>query len=334
MTRRRIWIRKEPLGILFGRAWRVYRTKKQGFLFGVLAALLWAPHFYVVQSLRPAEGAAGMPVLVAEFYFLLCGSVILLLLLFVSGRLSELAVFKRRETHFLVLAASGGYAFWLLRDSALAAISPAHAHLLFYSAPLLMGALSLLTAERADRRAVLGLLFGFLGCIMILLGPLRGAGMAHAASLRGSLPAVGAAACWALFSVMARPIVREEKALPVAVLVMAIGAACLLVTCLSRGENILAVRTPQLWTALLAGALTVGLMMVFWLKCVGMVPVALASPLWYLALVFGIAWARWRGLSIAGWWALAGSVAILLGLHIALSGRKRTTVTIADIIRG
>ncbi|MBA7662961.1 hypothetical protein ES703_70994 [subsurface metagenome] len=329
MTRRRIWIRKEPLGILFGRAWRVYRTKKQGFLFGVLAALLWAPHFYVVESLRPAKGVAGMPVLVAEFYFLLCGSVILLALLFVSGRLSELAVFKRRETHFLILAASGGYAFWLLRDAALAAISPAHAHLLFYSAPLLMGALSLLTAERADRRAVLGLLFGFVGGILILH---RSGGAA--ASLQGSLLAVGAAACWALFSVMARPIVREEKALPVAVLVMAIGAACLLVTCLSRGENILAVKVPQLWTALLAGALTVGLMMVFWLKCVGMVPVALASPLWYLALVFGIAWARWRGLSIAGWWALAGSVAILLGLHIALSGRRRTTVTIADIIRG
>lgn len=313
----------------------MYRAQKTGFFLGVVAALLWSPHFYMVESLRPARGAvegqSGVAMLVAEFYFLLCAAAVLLLLLFLSGRLSELAVFKRRETHFLILAASGGYGFWLLRGLALEAVAPSHARLLFYLAPLLIALLSLLTRERADGRALLGLLFGFVGCIMIVQG--QGSGAAGAISVRNSLPAVGAAACWAVFSVVARPIVREEKALPVAALVTAIGAACLLVTCLSTGQSILEISPVQVWRSALIGACTVGLMMVFWLKCVGMVPVVLASPFWYLGLVFGLALARWRGVSVSGWWALGGLVLVLLGLHTVLSGRQRAAVTIGDIIR-
>ncbi len=299
------------------------RARKRGLILGVVAALLWSPHFAMVRSLLRGD----VPLLVAEFYFLLFASLLLLLLLFLSGRLSELSVFKRRETHFLVLAVSGAYGLGLLLGLALDRSSLAQVRLWFYAGPLIVALLSVPGRERADVKLFFGILMGFFGCIMIVRGETAG-------SLALSMRAVGAAACWAAFSMLARPLVREENALPVAAVVCLIGAACLLVTCLSMGRSIFAVRPAHLWTAAVTGAFTVGLMMVFWLKCVGSVEVALAAPLWYLGLAFGIVWSLRTGADVEGWWAFGGVVLILLGLHTAYSGRRGGAMTLGDVIRG
>ncbi len=302
---------------------------KTALLLGALAALLWSRHFYVLEGLRGDD----VPVLVLQFHLLFWPAAVFLLLLFISGRTSALSVFNRRETRFLALAAAGGYGFWVLRALALESGDAPQVHLLFYTAPLLMGLLSVFTGERADRKVAFGLLLGFIGCIVLVEG--QGSGMETAAPVRWSARflAVGASACWAVFSLMARPIVREEKVLPVVALVTGVGAICLFVTCLSTGESIFRISPPQMLTAALAGLFTVGLMMAAWLKCLGMMPVSLASPLWYLGLLFGLIWAHRSGVSVSGWLALAGAVLILLGLHSALGGRQRSAVTMSDIIR-
>ncbi|MHC4789262.1 MAG: hypothetical protein ACYS8K_08700, partial [Planctomycetota bacterium] len=85
--------------------------QKSAFLFAALAALLWSPHFYVVDSLS----RGGVPALVLHFHLLFWPALVLLVGLFLLGRRSILAVFNRRETYFLILAAAGGYGFWVLR---------------------------------------------------------------------------------------------------------------------------------------------------------------------------------------------------------------------------
>jgi drug/metabolite transporter (DMT)-like permease len=306
---------------------------KTAFLLGVLAALLWSPHFYLLKPLIGPEG--GLSPLVVQFHVLFWPAVLLVFLMFISGRASALKAVSQRETRFLFLAGAGGYGFWVLRGLALEAPGGGHVHLLFYTAPLLMAFFGLFGRQKGDRRSAAGLLLGFVGCILLARG-LGGAGPAEGGTLSADLLALGAAACWALFTVLAVPMVREQSVLPVTALVTAVGAACLLVTCLGRGEAVLifAVSFSQLRTLALTGVVTVGLMMALWLKFVGSVPLPLAAPFWYLGLMFGVFWAGRVGVEVATWWTLAGVIVLLPGLHVALGGRERSGITISDIIRG
>jgi drug/metabolite transporter (DMT)-like permease len=312
----------------------VQRSGRSAVLFAVLAGIMWAPHFRGIEGLR--AGAAPVPALVAQFYVLFWAAAGLILLLFLSGRLAELSVFNRRETSFLILAALGGYAFWMLRAVALEATVPGvgtvpSVQLLFYTAPLLIGLFSTFGREHADGRTFLGLLLGLGGCFMLS----RGAG-GPAGTWSGMLPALGAAACWALFSLAARPIARDEKALPVAAIVLSIGAVCLFVTCVARGDGIFHIGLRQLASTVPLGIFTVGLMLVFWLKCLGSVPAAVAAPLWYLGFLFGVLGPAiaFGGMRAGLWWLLGGSILILAGIQRALSGRSSGQMTLSDVIRG
>ncbi|MGD2173886.1 MAG: DMT family transporter [Candidatus Brocadiaceae bacterium] len=305
------------------------RSQKSAFVFGLLAALFWSPHFPLFR--RIAQGQQAPPTLVLSFYFVLGGAVALVLLLFLGGRLAELRVFGRRETYFLLLAAAGGYGFWVLRSLTLESLEPTRARLVFYSVPLLMAVLGAFTRERPDGRAFFGLLLGFVGCIM-LVAP----GDQVDGGVRGVLLGLAAAGCWAAFSLAARPLARQEKAIPVAAVVTGIGAICLLVTCLSTRESVFQIRPGELATALVGGAFTVGFMMALWLKCLAGAAAVLAGGMWYFGLVFGVLWTYvgFGGVRPDPWWLLGGTVLVLLGVHSTLSGRRRKTATMSDIIRG
>ena len=304
---------------------------KTAFLLGTLTALLWSPHFLRVQDLVAGGDASLFAV---YFHVLLWPALALLALSFLTGRGAVVSVFKQRETHFLVLAGTGGYGFWLLRALALESGPAAHAHVLFYAAPLLMAVLSRLTAERADAKTAFGLALGFMGCILLVFSQDRGVGSVGAGSLSGWLQALGAAFCWAVFTVSARPIMREEKAIPAAAVILGIGAVFLLFTCLGRGENPLALEPGEALSAGLTGLLTVGLMMVVWLKCIAASPVKVAAPFWYLGLLFGLVWARGRGIHVDPVLAAIGAVLLIVGLWYALLGRRRSAMTMGDVIRG
>ncbi len=306
----------------------MYRSGKAAFICGLFAALFWSPHFRMVQRIRAAE--VSPPLLVLSFYVLLGAAAFLILLLFLAGKLSELDVFRRRETRFLILAATGGYGFWVFRALALERADASMAFVLFAATPVAIGVFSAFGREKASGGGFVGLLLGFVGCIML---------SSPADRLTGGLPAVllgaGAATCWAVFSLAARPLARQEKALPTAAVVTGIGAACLLVTCLSTGESIGNIQPAQAGLALALGAVTVGLMTTFWLKCLAGVPAVVAAPLWYVGVLLGTIW----GVLGMGeprpklWWLFGAAVLIGLGLHSAWSGRGRRRGTLSDIIR-
>ena len=300
---------------------------RTAWVYGLLAAALWSPHFYVVESLR----GGGVPPLALAFHLLLWPAAACVLLLFVTGRASELSLFNRRETQFLVLAAVGGYGFWVLRMLALESAGGPQLRLMFCAAPLMMGLLSLAGREKADGKAFWGLLLGLAGCLALVRGGSPDG--VWTGPVQAKLLGLGAAACWAAFSMMARPIVREERVLPVVALVAGIGAVCLGVTCLSRGDSIFHLSPVQMRTAGVAGLLTVGLMMAAWLKCLAGTPVAQAALLWYLGPLFGLA-SAWRyGQGVDFGWALAGAVLVVLALRVALRRPTRASLTMGDVIR-
>ncbi|MDP6108293.1 MAG: hypothetical protein QGI33_07660, partial [Candidatus Brocadiia bacterium] len=84
-------------------------------MLGILAAVFWSPSLSLV--LR-AAGESGS-ILTIHYYVVLWGALTCFVLLVLSGQLSGLSIFRRRETHMLVLAALGGYGFWLLRALAI-----------------------------------------------------------------------------------------------------------------------------------------------------------------------------------------------------------------------
>jgi drug/metabolite transporter (DMT)-like permease len=302
-------------------------SQRTAWVYGLLAAALWSPHFYVVESLRNG----GVPVLAIAFHLLLWPAAACLALLFLTGRASELTVFNRRETQFLILAGVGGYGFWVLRALGLEMVGGPTVRGLFCAAPLLMGVLSLAGREKADGKAFWGLLLGLAGALALVRGG-SPAGM-WAGPFHAKLLALGAAVCWAVFSLMARPLVREERALPVVALVTGIGAVCVGVTCLSRGDNPFHLNPVQLRTVGVAGLLTAGLMMGAWLKCLAGTPVAQAALLWYLAPLFGLV-AAWRYRHPVDFgWTLAGAVFVVLALRVASRRPARAGLTMGDVIR-
>jgi len=302
------------------------RSVGAGVIVAILAAMLWSPHIAVLRTLH-AEGA---PVMTLLFHGLFWSTLGCLLLLFLSGRASELSMFNRRQTELIVLAVMGGYGFWLLRGLAMGGSDAPRGELLAYTAPFFMVAFSFFGAERPGGRALLGLVVGFIGCLLLA----RGIGVPGQTGGPSRVLGLASAACWGLFFVAARPLMREEKTLPAVTIVMAIGTACMLITCLSTGEPVLAVRSSSFSSTVLWGVFTMGFMTALWLKSLATLPAAQVAPFWYFGLVFSAFWAHRAGQSVGWWWVLLGSTLVVIGAYSALGRRQRRTVSMGDIIRG
>ena len=307
------------------------RHRPGGLTAGVVAALLWSPHFYVARQML--EGSSQANVLTFYFLVLLWGGAGSLLVLFLMDRTRELSVFKRAQTHLLFLVATGGYGFWLLRAMALqrSVDSPSHVQLLFYAGPLLLGFMSVVTREGAKTGQIVGLILGFVGCIMIAWNPTWKATDGPSPGFHTSLIALASAGCWAVFTLAARPLAKTEKPLALSAIILSMGALCILVTCFSMG-TFPSVSPKILWTSILLGLAT-AICLRSWLACLSTAPAASAAPLWYLSLVFGIFWA-WRMAHLSpGWFTLGGIALILVAAHGAGGERVRPQASMSDLVR-
>ena len=307
------------------------RSESTSFALGLSAALFWGPHFGMVVKAMDQD----VPLLVFYFYVVLWAAAACAVVLAAMGRLQDLSVFHRRETTFFLLTLTGGYGLWLFRALALerAGSNLSNLRIWLYSGPLMLGLLSMPSREGARGRQILALLLGFVGCIMISVSP---SGEESAGGSGAWLLALGGAACWAVFALLARPLVRQEKALPTGAVIWGMGAACLLVTLLVTGESksLLAITPRGLWLSMIIGAGTVALGFGCWLKCLAGAAPAFVAPLWYLSLVFGIVWGTSIGGPSSRWWLAGGAALILVAVYAACSGRSRPTMTMSDVIRG
>jgi drug/metabolite transporter (DMT)-like permease len=299
------------------------RNDTTGVMLAGFAALLWSPHVYVA---RIALQDNTNP-LVFYFYVLLWAALACGLVMLIAGNMGELSVFNRRETRFLLLALTGGYAFWVLAGMTLAkTTSRPHMQLFFYLGPLIVGLLSLLGRESADGPQFVVLMLGFVGCIMIAQPPRD-----ISPGIEVSALALGAAACWAIFTLGARSIMRYENAVPVATIIWTLGAACLFVTCLSTGASLWDISSQALGYSAFLGIVTVAFGFSAWLSSLSLLPPAYAAPVWYIALIMGILWG-WISGSTPGWWSLGGTVLILLAIR-GRSAPRRAGIDVQQIMR-
>ena len=174
------------------------RAPLTGSLLAGGAALMYGPYLRLFQNLH----AQGVPGLAIVFHSLFWPALVGMLLLFLSGRTGELKAFDRQQTYIIVLAAAGGYGFWLLQAQAAIRMDASSLRLMVAAAPLMVAVLSMMGRESASGWSWVGFVMGFVGCILIL----KTAPAAAEHGGRGAALALAAAFCWAVFTVMARSV--------------------------------------------------------------------------------------------------------------------------------
>jgi drug/metabolite transporter (DMT)-like permease len=164
-----------------------------------------------------------------------CASVTLLLL---TRRLEgSLRVERRDAARFIVLGLVGHALYQILFIEGIARTTVSSTSLLFGSSPVVIALLSLLAGgERLHLTGALGTLLAFLG-VYFIVGGAAGGGAAGAAApppgrtgsiLAGDLLVVGAVVCWAIYTVLARPLLRRYTPLRVTAVTLSIGTLFLI----------------------------------------------------------------------------------------------------------
>lgn len=124
-----------------------------------------------------------------------------------------------------------------------------------------------LKLERLGTRARTGVALSFLGLLLVVLGGSKALSLTPD-TLVGDALTVGAALCWATYTVMARPLVARLNSLVVTTVSLVIGAGALLLIATPSflAQNWSAVRLGG-WAGLLySGLLAIGLGYAVWIK--------------------------------------------------------------------
>jgi len=234
----------------------------------VLATVFWGANFVLAGPVM-----SGLPPLwAAALRFLLGTGVMFLLSGWRGEALVELG--RRHAGVYLMLGVVGIGAFNLLFFYALKSTSPANASLIMATNPLVTTLIAaLLLRERPSGQQVAALPVALAGVVVVISGGnlqhLRELNVAH-----GDLLMLAANLFWALYNVLSRRFMpRTGSAVANTTLVMAAGAAVLLVAALTEGGHLTAMPGTTALAALLVMALAgTVLAYLFWntgIACLG-----------------------------------------------------------------
>lgn len=305
------------------------RRGKSAVVPAAVAAVLWA----VIEIVAGQLSSAVRP-LVLSFHFSLWAGLTSFLVLVGTGRTADLSIFKKNETLFLVLLATGGYGLWLLQGLTLEMVPQNTGRIIFYASPLAMALLAFFGRESPSGRRVGNLLLGFVGAALLLAFSSGGsAALPGAGGWGGYGVAVGWALCWALFGVMLRQLGRRFDVLAAITIVLAAGAVCMLATCVAGRIDVFALTAWQLILCAAAGASAGVGAFYLWATAVSRAPVVTCAPLWYVAPACVACFRVWRNPGWPSWGTLVGFVLLVFALRSSIRMSAETSRTLGDILR-
>ncbi len=302
------------------------RDYGMGFFPGLLAAFFWSFHFPVMFNYVDAAP------LVFYLHALLWASIVSLTLLTLTGRMDELSLINRKSGTLFLLVLFGGYGLWVLlalafhhSEEGRQAVEP-----LFYTGPVLLVFLSMFMKGGAGRGRLFASCLGFTGAALILY-------ITAGFSIPGLLPfifSVGAAFCWAVFSLAASTLLSRKETLPALALTLCISTVCVLLTCISMRMDVLAIARHDVWMSMAVGGLSAAAGYGFWMKCMSLQRTpSNAATWWYAALIFGVVGHHVFIDPIPRLpWTIPGIVLILFSFRTTGAGRERTEMILGDMV--
>lgn len=279
--------------------------------------LIWAANFSIVK--------AAMDTLEPLAFNAVRFSTATLVVLIITRIRSENWHVSREDAgRLLLLGLVGTTVYQLLFINGIARTTAGNTSLMLGSIPvyvLIIGALTGL--ERLNWRGWLGCLTAFSGTVLVVLGSGEAIEIGGA-SLNGTLLVMGGAVAWAIYTVLARPLLQRHSSLKVTGLSMLFGTPGLLLAAAPqwRAQNWAAVPWQEWLGMAYSAVLALGVAYVIWntgVKEVGSTRTAIYSNLQPVAaMIIGWLWLE----ETLGWAQIAGALIIVGGVMLARLGSK------------
>ena len=172
------------------------RETLTGSLFALFTITVWGSTF--ISSKKLLATYTPSQIMVVRFLLAYCALWLL--------RPRKLALTKRQELNFLLLGLSGCSLYFYAENTALTYTLASNVSILVAAAPIFTAVLAHFTGEERFRRQTLwGFLTAFTGVVLVVCNGT----FVLKLNPRGDLLALGAAACWACYSVLVRKAGRD-----------------------------------------------------------------------------------------------------------------------------
>ena len=279
--------------------------------------LVWGVNFSVIK--RTLEEMSPLSFNALRFVL---ATLLILILLRVTGE--NLSVPRRDWSRLLLLGLVGHTAYQLFFIKGLARTTASHSSLLLATAPIFIALLSaLLRIERVRGLAWLGILLCFGGIALIVQGSGNGVGLVGQ-TLGGDLLTLAATICWAIYTVLSKPMLERYSPLKLMTLTMTMGTSVLLLLSLPELANQeWGLVSRQGWLGLIYSfSLAIALGYTIWYTGVRRIGTARTAVYSNLVPVVGVATA-WLTLGERLVpFQIAGAGVVLAGICLTRSGKR------------
>jgi drug/metabolite transporter (DMT)-like permease len=296
-------------------------------LFGLTDLLLlvtvffWAINLIVIKNVI---GGALAPIAFTALRFTLAALILLPLLRSLTP--AERAVSSSDRWKIIGLGLVGNSLYQVFFITGLANTSPTNAALILATPPIFIALIgAVFKLEKLTWLAWLGIFMSFGGIALVILGnaPTETADSA-AHSLFGDFMTLGAAIMWALYTLLAAPVLKRHAPLKVTALTVSVGAVPLLVIATpaflsTNWSNV----SAAVWLGVLyCGGVAIALGYILWNRGVQQVGAARTAVYSNLTPVLVALLARLvRGDAVTGY-HVAGAIIILTGITLTRLGRR------------
>jgi len=238
----------------------------KGLAYGLGASALWGTIYVVARYLIEVRGLD--PYYTAAVRFCFGGIFALGYVLATAGPKKVLAA-GEFTWQILALSAAGTFGLGALVFVSVQYTTSINSSLIVNSNAIFIAVLAVTIGERVPWLRFGGLLVGLAGCSIVMLGSAPPQPLPPSNNALGGLAALGAALCWAAYTVFGKAVVRKLGGLVTSAWTIACGGVMLAVVAVARG----AVR-PLTGLELLA------------ITYMAIAPTAIAMCLWYKALEY------------------------------------------------
>jgi drug/metabolite transporter (DMT)-like permease len=240
------------------------KNKTKGMLYAIFACVTWSTIWIAGKYLIDDYHINAFLIAFIRF---LTAAVVLLAYIAVKSRRAFIQSFKKHFLLSVVLGASGIFGMGSLVFLSLQYTTVGNAGILMNSNTLIIFLLSMFIGEKFTGSKIAGVILGMLGCYLIINKGLA-FDLFNSKGLRGDLFSLGAAVCWAIYTVVGKKYIKDADSLHLSAMNFLTGSAMLFLLVLFTNG----------WQG------DINLKSLGLLVYIGAIPTALGFLAWYIAL--------------------------------------------------